>query len=1054
MSNLVLGGGGAAASGYDIDQSLRFDDDSTAYLSKTFTGTPTLSTKATISLWWKRGGIGDTGVNGGEQTLISWNTGLGNRAFLRSEGATDQLQFNIINGSGTYGLNIAPVQRDVSAWYHILGVIDTTQVTSTNRMKLYINGEQVTAFDSSSYPAQDETNIGFGEAEACNIGRDVKDSNTPIDGYLAEVHFIDGQALTQASFGKTDAATNQWKPIEVTGLTYGTNGFYQSYSSTELANSFTDSSSSAHTITANGDVANTRAQTKIGTSSIKFDGTGDYLEMAASSDWDFGTGELTIECWAYFNSLPDQMNTLWMSGNDTAPSSYNEQFSIWHWGAAPKISFLTNGGTWSGDTSSTTVTTGAWHHLAWSREGGYMRGFLDGVEQWEIASTEDIQYTTAQIGRGYYLAEKFIDGYIDEFRVSNVGRYTATFTDFGQDGGTISSPTQFTADSNTKLLIHSEDFNGGLGADSSGNKNDFAVTNLVATDQMIDTPTNNYCTLNPLSKVGATVYGEGNLYGSGVDYEEVRGTFQIPNEGKWYWEFYQGMPSSGLGYYDYTIIGISDPTNTGSSYLAAGKGCLYYGNTGGIYNPSPLASYGAAFTLHDIIGMAVDMDSNQMTFYKNNSSQGTVTISETPADKWVPAMTNAYQAGGVFNFGQDSSFAGNKTAQGNGGDGEDFYYTPPTGYVALNTDNLSDPAIALPTDHFNSVLYTGATAPNNVTGVGFSPDLFWNKSRTGTYQHMLYDTVRGVTKYLVSNDIDAEATDVNSLTSFDSDGVTLGSSGSSNATSIPYVGWNWKAGGAPTADNDNTTGAMDANSVSLNGSLQSAYTPSGSPTVYPKRMSINTTAGFSIATFTGNQTSGATVGHGLSQAPEMVIVKGTTFADGWGVYHFPGMGNTHGILLNSDVAEIDSVSYWNDTTASASVFSLGDDTMINKTDQTMLAYCFHSIEGYSKVGKYTGNENADGTFIYTGFKPAFVLNKDTTGANSWQIVDNKRNAYNLADNRLVPNSTAAASTNVDCYDFVSNGFKIRTADGNFNTNNNVYIYIAFAESPFKTSNAR
>ena len=203
FNNILAGSSGQGDTGYDIDQSLRFNDDSAAYLSKTFTGTPTLSTKATISLWWKRGGIGDTGINGGEQTLISWNTGLGNRSFLRSEGATDQLQFNIINGSGTYGLNITPVQRDVSAWYHIVGVIDTTQVTSTNRMKLYINGEQVTAFDSASYPAQDETNIGFGEAEACNIGRDVKDSNTPLDGYLAEVNFIDGQALTPASFGET-----------------------------------------------------------------------------------------------------------------------------------------------------------------------------------------------------------------------------------------------------------------------------------------------------------------------------------------------------------------------------------------------------------------------------------------------------------------------------------------------------------------------------------------------------------------------------------------------------------------------------------------------------------------------------------------------------------------------------------------------------------------------------------------------------------------------------------------------------------------------------------
>jgi len=214
-----------------IANSLRFDDGSSDYLSKTFTGTQTNNKKATVSFWWKRSAIDNTGINSGEQTIISWNNGLGNRGFIRSEGSTNQLRFTIITDSGAtvYGLEITPVQRDISAWYHIVGLIDTTQSTASDRMKIYINGEQVTSFDSSSYPPQNETNICFGEAEACNIGRDVKDSNTPLDGYLAEMVFIDGQALDPTSFGAFNPVTNIWEPRPYAG-TYGNNGFRLDFS--------------------------------------------------------------------------------------------------------------------------------------------------------------------------------------------------------------------------------------------------------------------------------------------------------------------------------------------------------------------------------------------------------------------------------------------------------------------------------------------------------------------------------------------------------------------------------------------------------------------------------------------------------------------------------------------------------------------------------------------------------------------------------------------------------------------------------------------------------
>ena len=224
--SLIIPANTLASGGYAVDNSLRFNDGSTDYLSKTFTGTQTDAKKCTISCWWKRSSIGNTGINGGEQTIISWNTGLGNRSFLRSDGGTDQLYLGIVNSSGDYKLQITPVQRDISAWYHIVAHVDTTQSTASNRMKMYINGVEITNFDNTNYIPQDNTDIGFGEAEACNIGRDVKDSNTPLDGYLAEMVFIDGQALDPTSFGEFDEDSGIWKPIDVSGLTYGTNGFY------------------------------------------------------------------------------------------------------------------------------------------------------------------------------------------------------------------------------------------------------------------------------------------------------------------------------------------------------------------------------------------------------------------------------------------------------------------------------------------------------------------------------------------------------------------------------------------------------------------------------------------------------------------------------------------------------------------------------------------------------------------------------------------------------------------------------------------------------------
>ena len=328
-----------------------------------------------------------------------------------------------------------------------------------------------------------------------------------------------------------------------------------------------------------------------------------------------------------------------------------------------------------------------------------------------------------------------------------------------------------------------------------------------------------------------------------------------------------------------------------------------------------------------------------------------------------------------------------------------------------------------PTDYFNTVLYTGNGSDNHsITGVNFQPDFVWIKPRNEARGNHLQDVIRGVNGALITNETSAEYTGLTTvIKSFDSDGFTLGTSNDVNKSSNTHVAWNWLAGGSASSNTD--------------GSITSS-------------VSANTTAGFSIVSYTGNSTGGATVGHGLGSVPNWIIVKDRDNTRSWTVYH-QSMGNTHGIYLNATSAKDDDSVYWNDTTPSSSVFTLGSSNETNAS-ASMIAYCFAEKKGYSKFGSYTGNGNADGPFVYTGFKPAFVMNKLTSGADDWQILDNKRNPFNVTNLYLKPNSSAAVTTN-DAIDFLSNGFKLRTSAGSWNPSGGTFIYMAFAESPFVSS---
>ena len=333
-----------------------------------------------------------------------------------------------------------------------------------------------------------------------------------------------------------------------------------------------------------------------------------------------------------------------------------------------------------------------------------------------------------------------------------------------------------------------------------------------------------------------------------------------------------------------------------------------------------------------------------------------------------------------------------------------------------------------PNDYFNTKLYDGTGSTNNITGVGFQPDWVWIKARGATTDHVLYDAVRGVTKNLHSNTTDAEDTQTDGLTAFGTDGFTVGADGKSNANSGTFVSWNWKAG---------TTSGISTN---------------GSTTITPSAYSFNQTSGFSILKYAGNGTAGAYLAHGLGAAPEIIFARSTNLAgEPWQVYS-KALGNDKRLFLNLTNAET-SASEWNSTTPDSVNIRLGDGTHINSSGNTFIAYCFTPIQGFSSMGAYKGNGSTNGAFIYTGFKPAFIIFKRTSGTDNWVMIDNKRLGYNELNYGLFPNTTAVEQTDSDNrFDLLSNGFKIRNSGGYTNTSGQDYLYMAFAEEPLVSSN--
>ena len=593
-----------------------------------------------------------------------------------------------------------------------------------------------------------------------------------------------------------------------------------------------------------------------------------------------------------------------------------------------------------------------------------------------------------------------------------------------------------------------------IGADSSLKNRHFASTvgtNAVASDcAMPDSPENNFATMNSLLfrvANGTQVYSEGNLkygqptansWGFGITTLNVK-------SGKWYAELRCAGNTSvnagviNVGHYGYhKFVSKQNPQNETGIWQLNMDGTATKTRFNNIHVSATYTGFGNG----QILGILLNADDKELSFTVDGTlqtgvgSSGVVDISTggSANDEWG-FWGNTYYGGSetlTWNFGQDSSFLGTETATSNAdanGNGT-FHSAVPSGYLALCTSNLPEPTIGANSltqadDYFNTVLYTGNATARSITGLDFQPDLTWIKARSATTQHTLVDSIRGTGNWLESNATAAEQTG-GAPDAFNSDGFDLTTWGQVNGSGVTFVSWNWKANGGTTSSN--TSGTITST------------------------VQANTDAGFSIVSYTGNGTTGSTIGHGLNQTPELQIIARRDSTNYWMVTH---KDVTAGSIMHL-YSTLAAYGTSNAISLGTTVWTeAGGGGYSNVSGGTYVAYNFHSVEGYSKIGGYTGNGSTDGTFVALNFRPAYLLIKRTDSANNWGVWDTARDSHNAVIYELVPNASDAETTAAgDRLDILSNGFKLRNTGVAYNASGGTYIYMAFAESPFKYANAR
>ena len=1057
----IRAGASGVSSGYQIEKSLRFNSDDTAYLNRT----QVAGNRKTYTIsWWQK--FGKTRSN---QRVFG--TSASYQHSMMFDGSDRfYLYYQSSNGNGEF--TTANSFRDPTGWYHFVFAVDTTQATASNRMKLWVNGVQQTDLVSTTYPNQN-VDMYWNYATPTYIGK--YQSGYHFEGYLAEIFMTDGTAYDASTFGEENA-NGKWVPKDCSeSLSYGNNGCYLKFNGTDLgedssgenhdwtANNFsledgaavtvasatgakpiwntsddhgqtigsgvrTDSNSSdlagAWPLTAansnaltDDESGNSRTLTAYGSSSSdtnKYRYYGSSCSFAANgyfgvsnSDFTFGTDDFTIECWIYHPNNNTINGTLFSTHtNSLTATTFNSRMY-----GASNLDIYTSG-------SSEYITISnpprdEWFHLAMVRSGSTMKVYFNG----KLKVTNNywsMNLATGQSGNLYI--NKGRDGscarWMQDVRVYTTAKYSGEFT-----------PPQKSVNNITA---------GGLD-----------VLKDTPTDFDDDgTGTGNYCTLNPFdnSTNSLLTLSNGNLSTSGAasNYAQVRATMEMAS-GKWYWEVTRvtGLgaadPRAGVCGNDVNMTGTRGGTESNSwAYLMTDTSP--YG--GKAFNSGTYSGSEDLFSNGDVAMFAYDADAGKLWFGKNgtwigsgNPAAGSNEVYSNVTAPVIPFI-DSYYATTNINFGQRA-----------------FTYTPPTGFKTLNTYNLPDPAIASGKDYFDVVSYTGSgwsstTNPSqSITGLSFSPDLVWAKSNSSSYSHCTFDTVGGAQKFLRPDGSNAYTTTTagtndSSLISFDSGGFTLGPDGGAGTINYgggtTYIAHTWDAGSTTTTNDASSTGI---------GTIDSTYR-------------VNTTAGFSIVSYTGTEAN-ATVAHGLNAKPELILIKTTGATNNWMVLHsynyarFLSLDINNGSLLGYGPG---SYAAWNGDPTS-SVFTLGTYSKSNDNGENHIAYCWSGVAGYSKFNTYKGNGYARGPFVHLGFKPSFVMVKHTTSSQNW-IMWSQALKSDQGIGYMLAADVNTAQQNFADVEFCSNGFSVKSTHASVNTNNGIYLYAAWAESPFKYANAR
>ena len=735
--------------------------------------------------------------------------------------------------------------------------------------------------------------------------------------------------------------------------------------------------------------------------------SGNYLSTPNVSDFQFGTGDFTMEAWAY--SFSGSWSIVAAQG--TTGDAGRTLFGISNTGA-----INTQIGSQSLSSSAGIATSAQWNHIALVRKNGvgtiYLNGVCVGIN---TVYTNSIQNTTLYVGSDQGWTNTSSKMYLQDLRVyKGVAKYTGGFD--------VPRP--------------------------------YTPVGIATWRQVPDTTANNFATQQPTNGSSSQTLTDGNLtqVSSSTAWNTIRGSVGV-STGKWYWEVRMSGSANTI------MVGVDDnlyqvTTNPSSSYVGA------YSNSWSVYlsdgnkrnNTGSGSAYGSSFLTGDICMVALDTTNGRIFWGKN----GTWFNSGDPVSGTNAAYTNLIgysqlmPATSTFdtnsrvniNFGQNPTFSGNTTSgtfTDTNGEGL-FKYQPPSDFLALCEDNLPTPAISDPGKYFKTVLYAGDDSNSmKITGVGFQPDLVWFKKRTGGSQnHTLFDSVRGSTQRLFPNATDAESTQTDHVLSFDNDGFSIGGNNFVNDVGQNYVAWCWRAGAGTTSTN-------------TNGSITSV-------------VSVNQDAGFSIVSWTGNGSSTATVGHGLGKTPAFLISKARSGTNEWWVVHKSGNGN---LQLNATLALITSggtngaMGFPSTLTNNTFTFTAGSSSVnnVNASGTTYVTYCWAEIEGFSKFGSFVGNGSADGVFVYTGFRPALVIIKRTDTTDSWAIFDSSRDSANPVERLLRAEGSNVEATMTSLVsnpfgDFLSNGFKVRNTSTIDNVSGGSYIFAAWAESPFQTANSK